>query len=50
MAFKRIHEEIIPNVFLYHLVAYARTGKRINFKPTIATNLEIQLAEITFKQ
>ena len=47
--FKRIHEEIVSNVFLYHLVAYSRSGKRINFKPTIATCLEIPLAEITFK-
>ncbi len=47
--FKRIHEEIIPNVFLFHLVGYARVGNRINFKPSIATVNEIQLAQITFK-
>jgi peptide/nickel transport system substrate-binding protein len=48
-AFKRIHEEIIPNVMLFHMVAYARIGKRINFKPSLATNSEIELAHITFK-
>jgi peptide/nickel transport system substrate-binding protein len=48
-AFKRIHEEIVSNVFLFHLVAYTRVGKRINFKPTILTTNEIQLAQITFK-
>ncbi len=49
-AFKRIHEEIIPNVMLFHLVGYTRVGKRINFKPSLATNSEIQLAQMTFKQ
>jgi peptide/nickel transport system substrate-binding protein len=48
--FKRIREEIIPNMDLFHLVAYARVGKRINFKPSIVTNIEIKLADITFRQ
>jgi peptide/nickel transport system substrate-binding protein len=48
--FKRVHEEIFPYVGLFHMVAYARVGKRINFKPTFATNGEVQLAQITFKQ
>lgn len=48
--FKRIHEEIIPDVMLFHMMGYARIGKRINYKPTIATNGELQLAQITFKQ
>jgi peptide/nickel transport system substrate-binding protein len=49
-AFKRIHEEIVPNVFLFHMVGYTRVGKRIDFKPSMATINEIQLAQITFKQ
>jgi peptide/nickel transport system substrate-binding protein len=48
-AFKRIHEETVSSVMLYHMVGYCRVGKRINFKPSIATNSEIQLSEITFK-
>jgi peptide/nickel transport system substrate-binding protein len=48
-AFKRIHEEIIPNVMLFHMVAYTRVGKRISFKPSIATNAEIPLSQITFR-
>jgi peptide/nickel transport system substrate-binding protein len=47
--FKRIYEEIVPDVILFHLVAYARVGKRINFKPSIATVGEIPLAQMTFK-
>jgi peptide/nickel transport system substrate-binding protein len=48
-AFKRIYEEIIPNVMLFHLVSYSRVGKRINFQPSIATNNEIPLEQMTFK-
>jgi peptide/nickel transport system substrate-binding protein len=48
-AFKRIHEEIVPDVMLYHLVEYTRVGNRINFKPSIETNSQIPLAKITFK-
>jgi peptide/nickel transport system substrate-binding protein len=48
--FKRIAEEIVPDVPLFHMVGYARAGNRINIKPSQATTSEIQLAEITFKQ
>ena len=49
-AFKRIHEVIIPDVALFHMVGYCRVGKRINYKPSLTTNCEIQLAQITFTQ
>jgi peptide/nickel transport system substrate-binding protein len=49
-AFKRIHEVVVPNVLMFHMVAYARVGKRINFTPSLATVSEIQLAQVTFKQ
>jgi peptide/nickel transport system substrate-binding protein len=47
--FKRINEDIICDVPLFHMVGYTRVGKRINFKPSIATNSELQLSQITFK-
>jgi peptide/nickel transport system substrate-binding protein len=46
---KRIHEEIVPLVVLYHMVGNCRIGKRINFQPSLLTTNEIQLAQITFK-
>ena len=49
-AFKRINDEIICDVPLFHMVGYTRVGKRVNFKPSIATNSELQLAQITFKK
>jgi peptide/nickel transport system substrate-binding protein len=48
-AAKRVDEEIVPLVVLYHMVGYCRVGKRISFKPSIVTTNEIQLAQITFK-
>jgi peptide/nickel transport system substrate-binding protein len=48
-AFKRAHEEVVPFVMLYYMVGYTRVGSRINFKPSLATNSELQLAQITFK-
>jgi peptide/nickel transport system substrate-binding protein len=48
-ASKRVYEEIIPDVMQYHMVAFCRVGKRINYKPSLATINEIQLAHITFK-
>jgi len=47
--FKRIYEVLIPDVILFHQVGYTRVGKRINFKPSLASNSEMQLAQITFK-
>jgi peptide/nickel transport system substrate-binding protein len=47
--FKRVHEDIIPNVMLFHMVGFCRVGNRINFKPNVKTIAEIPLAQITFK-
>ena len=49
-AFRRLHDEIIPDVVLFHQVGYLRVGKRITFKPSLASNSEIQLAKIAFKK
>jgi peptide/nickel transport system substrate-binding protein len=47
--FKRVHEEFVTDVMLFHMVGYCRVGKRITFKPTLRTSGELQLAQITFK-
>jgi peptide/nickel transport system substrate-binding protein len=46
--FKTLREEIVPDVMLYHMVGFSRVSPRIDFKPSIATNSELQLAQITF--
>ena len=48
-AFRLINEEIVADVPLFHMVGYTRVGSRVNFKPSISTNSEIQLATITFR-
>jgi peptide/nickel transport system substrate-binding protein len=48
--FRRIQEDIVHDIILFHMVAYARVGKRINYKPSVATCNEIELSQITFKQ
>jgi peptide/nickel transport system substrate-binding protein len=48
-AFKRVYEELVVDVMLYHMVGYSRVGKRISFKPSRMTTDEVPLAQITFK-
>ncbi|MEH6773165.1 MAG: ABC transporter substrate-binding protein [Cereibacter changlensis] len=44
-----IHEEHIGDVLLFHMVGFSRVSPRLDFKPTIATNSELQLSQIGFK-
>ena len=41
--------ETVPDVMLFHQVGHSRIGSRLDFKPTIAMNSEIQLSQIKFK-
>jgi len=47
--FRIINEDLVSDVWMYHMVGYSRVGKRINFTPSISTNSELHLQEITFK-
>lgn len=47
--FAYLHDEVVPDVLLFHMVSFARVGDRIDFTPTIATNSQLELADITFK-
>ncbi|MBX2884478.1 MAG: hypothetical protein KTR32_31280 [Granulosicoccus sp.] len=47
--FKRLHEEIVPDVQMFHMVGFSRVNPRINFTPSISTNSEVQIAQVTFK-
>jgi peptide/nickel transport system substrate-binding protein len=46
--FRRLHEEIVADVDMFHMVGYTRVGPRINFQPSISTNSELQISQITF--
>lgn len=48
--FQIIHQDIVSDVWMYHMVGYSRVGKRVNFKPSISTNSEIHIEKVTFKK
>ena len=35
---------------MFHMVGFTRVSPRLDFQPTIATNSELQLSQIKFKQ
>lgn len=47
--FAYLHDEVVPDVLLFHMVNFARVGDKIAFTPTIATNSQLELADIGFK-
>jgi peptide/nickel transport system substrate-binding protein len=44
-----LHDDVVADVLLFHMVGYARVSERLDFKPTIATNSMLQLSEIGIK-
>ncbi|MCJ7872029.1 ABC transporter substrate-binding protein [Phaeobacter sp. J2-8] len=47
--FSYLHEEIIADVMLFHMVGFSRVNPRLDFAPSIRTNSELQLSQIKFK-
>ncbi|MBR9764435.1 MAG: peptide ABC transporter substrate-binding protein [Rhodobacteraceae bacterium] len=47
--FAYLHDEVVADVLLFHMVGHARVSERVDFTPTIATNSSLQLSEIGFK-
>lgn len=47
--FARVNDTIIADVPLFYMVGFSRVSQRLDFTPTIATNSELQLAQIAFK-
>lgn len=47
--FAYLHDEVVPDALLFHMVSFARVGDKITFTPTIATNSQLELADIAFK-
>lgn len=44
-----IHEDLVADVMLFHMVGFSRVNPRLDFQPTIKTNSELQLSQIGFK-
>jgi len=49
-AFRIIAEDIVADVPMFHMVGYTRVHPRLDFKPDISTNSELQIAKISFKE
>lgn len=47
--FKRVHEDLVADIFLFHMVGFSRVSEKLDFVPTIATNSELQLSQVKFK-
>lgn len=47
--FRMIHEDIVADVQLFHMVNYMRVGPRLDFTPTLANAVELQLAQLAIK-
>ncbi|MGJ8609632.1 MAG: ABC transporter substrate-binding protein [Octadecabacter sp.] len=46
--FAYLHEDVIADVMLFHMVGFSRVNERLDFAPTIRTNSELQLSQIEF--
>ncbi len=44
-----LYNDEVADVLMFHMVGFARVNPRIAFTPTIATNSQLQLSEISFK-
>jgi len=47
--FRNIYEDNVSEVWLFHIVGYARVSPRIKFLPNIKTTSEVALSEIAFR-
>lgn len=47
--FAKVNTEIVADIPMFHMVGFTRVSPRLDFQPTIATNSELQLAQIGFK-
>jgi peptide/nickel transport system substrate-binding protein len=44
-----VHDEVVADVLLFHMVGFSRVSERLDWKPTMATNSTLQLSEIGVK-
>ncbi len=48
-AFAILHDDIVADIYMYHMTGYTRVNPRLDWRPTLATNSEIDLSQIRFK-
>jgi peptide/nickel transport system substrate-binding protein len=47
-AYQYIHDNIVPDVLMFHMVSYLRVSPELNYEPNSQTNGMIELSAITF--
>jgi peptide/nickel transport system substrate-binding protein len=47
--FEKLYREWVPDVYLFHMVSYARVGKRITYEPNLLTGIEVRIEDVNFK-
>ncbi|MCH4562080.1 ABC transporter substrate-binding protein [Halomonas sp. EGI 63088] len=47
--FGYLHDDVVADALLFHMVGFARVNERLDWEPTIATNSQLQLADIAFE-
>ncbi|WP_092496681.1 ABC transporter substrate-binding protein [Faunimonas pinastri] len=47
--FTYLHDDVVADVQLFHMVSFARISPKLDYKPSIALNGQLQLSEIKFK-
>lgn len=47
--FRELHEEIVPAVMMFHMLAVNRVGPRLDWRPTIKANSELDFDHMTIK-
>lgn len=47
--FEKLYRNWVPDVYLFHMVSYARVGKRITYVPNLLSGIEIRIEDANFK-
>lgn len=47
--FALLHDDIVADIYMYHMIGYTRVNSRLDWQPSLATNSEIDLSQIRFK-
>lgn len=47
--FEKLYHEVVPDIYLFHMVSYARVGARITYQPNKLTGIEVRVEDVSFK-
>jgi peptide/nickel transport system substrate-binding protein len=49
-AFRRIHDDMVADVFMFHMVGYSRVSKRLDWTPDLSTNNMIEIGTVHLRK